>query len=109
MGKRVFFRKAAEMRSEFKKIINSDPPMAKELLFYEFLASFAGKETNAGHLVIVVTLALSNIGSGYPINLSRHIEALTDDIDTINKAKGILEGATMRLKEKNNTGLIVQA
>jgi len=105
--KKVYFAKKEEMQANFRKIIADDPPMAKELEFYLFLTSLAGKETNTNHLILSLTIAIKLISRKYPVNISKHIDALVNDADTIRMAKQIMENVAIRMREKKNPGKLI--
>jgi len=81
--------------------------MAKEEAFYADLASYAGKETNAKHLFFILALAMQFASGLYPINLSKHVEALVDDAETIREARQSLERISIRQKKENSPGRII--
>lgn len=108
-NKRVFFVGAEKMRAGFSKIVEADPPLARNENFHLLLLNLAGQETNAQHLVLTLTMALvTEGGSGYPINLSRYIEVLTDDAETVASAKAILERVTSLRSRKEVGPRIIQ-
>lgn len=96
MYKKVQILDAQKLQKRFKKITEDDKSMAEQLGFYEFLLSFANVQTNARHLVLILTLALEKVTGSYPVNLSNHVDALVDDPDTIKEARDILVNVAAR-------------
>ncbi len=100
MSRRVFILSSRKLRLGFNKIIDDDPPMAKEEGFYTYLLRHAGQETNPRHLIIILTLALRTLTTGYPVNLSKHAEAMIDDKTTIKVVRQHLVNIGMRHAEQ---------
>jgi hypothetical protein len=101
-NKKVYFLEREAMLAKFSEIIKADPPMAKEEGFYFRLASFAGMETNARHLVLALFIALEAVVSGYSVRLGQHVEALVSDAETIKAAKDSLERIALLQQGKPN-------
>ena len=101
MPHQVRFVSTTEMKANFQKIINADPLMKNEQAFHDFLLKLGGQETNARHLVLMITLALKSVSGNCPINISQYLEALVTDQATIEEAEQILTniGIIKKIKE----------
>jgi hypothetical protein len=98
-SKKVFFVDAERMRQGFKKMVEANPSLACQKMFFNFLLTYAGEETNFQHAVSTVTLSLGYILGIKRISLDSIVETLLDDEETIRLVKNTLERIALHMEK----------
>jgi len=99
-SKKVYFTNAEKMRQGLAKIVETDPSMADEEFFFDYLLVQAGLETNVMITVLAITSSIGCIRKPVRVSLYRIAEALLDDEETLRLVKESLDRIALHMEKR---------